>query len=77
MLHWIWSLASICLFEDCGRNQTRCKFFNQCIFKLKVCDGKIDCLDGSDEEECRPTSSTKSSKKNNKYYQVITDCIIW
>ena len=42
----------------------------QCIFKWKVCDGKIDCFDGSDEEEC--TTSTKSCTKNNIFYHRIT-----
>jgi len=37
--------------ESCGLNEATCSN-KQCILKTKVCDGQIDCLDGSDETRC-------------------------
>lgn len=37
--------------ETCGYNEATCSN-KQCIPKSKVCDGQIDCSDGSDETRC-------------------------
>lgn len=37
--------------EACGLNEATCSN-KQCILKSKVCDGQIDCSDGSDETRC-------------------------
>lgn len=35
----------------CAINEATCSN-KQCILKSKVCDGQIDCSDGSDETRC-------------------------
>lgn len=37
--------------EACALNEATCSN-KQCILKSKVCDGQIDCSDGSDETRC-------------------------
>lgn len=37
--------------EACGLNEATCSN-KQCILKTKVCDGELDCSDGSDETRC-------------------------
>jgi hypothetical protein len=37
--------------DACGYNEATCSN-KQCIPKSKVCDGQIDCSDGSDETRC-------------------------
>ena len=37
----------------CPETKFKCKKSGQCIEKEKVCDYVKDCLDGSDEDECR------------------------
>lgn len=37
--------------EACGLNEATCSN-KECILKTKVCDGQIDCSDGSDETRC-------------------------
>lgn len=37
--------------EACGYNEATCSN-KECIPKSKICDGQIDCSDGSDETRC-------------------------
>lgn len=37
--------------ESCGPAEATCSN-KQCIPKSKVCDGEVDCSDGSDETRC-------------------------
>lgn len=38
--------------EYCVSNDFRCLYMDGCVFRFKVCDGKFDCLDVSDEMGC-------------------------
>lgn len=43
--------------EGCGQylcppQQWNCPGSGHCIHKTKLCDGKNDCMDGSDEKNC-------------------------
>ena len=38
-------------FPPCENSQYQCKD-QECIDSRQCCDGKVDCNDGSDEEEC-------------------------
>lgn len=35
--------------NNCSRNEFKCSIDNKCIPLLKVQDGTVDCIDGSDE----------------------------
>ena len=37
---------------SCSSGQAECRMIQQCIPLAAVCDMKVDCLDGSDEESC-------------------------
>ena len=37
--------------SPCPTTHFACKN-NQCVRKVDVCDGEIDCIDGSDEQVC-------------------------
>lgn len=36
----------------CSENQFKCALTNECILKSKICDGKAQCADNSDEWNC-------------------------
>lgn len=38
--------------EHCASNDFRCLYMDGCVPRSKVCDGKFDCLDASDEMGC-------------------------
>lgn len=37
---------------ECSNIEYQCRDGINCISESKICDGKIDCLDGDDEEHC-------------------------
>ncbi|VDO81905.1 unnamed protein product [Onchocerca flexuosa] len=37
------------IIYNCSRNEFKCSIDNKCIPLLKVQDGTMDCIDGSDE----------------------------
>jgi hypothetical protein len=43
-------VVKILTFQVCNKDGFRCG--RQCVPKELVCDGKHDCLDGSDEDDC-------------------------
>ncbi|XP_060879808.1 basement membrane-specific heparan sulfate proteoglycan core protein isoform X7 [Metopolophium dirhodum] len=62
-----WIDVTVRPIESCGLNEATCSN-KQCILKTKVCDGQIDCLDGSDETRCnmfgcQPNEFRCSNKK--------------
>lgn len=54
--------------ESCGPSEATCSN-KQCIPKSKVCDGEVDCSDGSDETRCSTSENSLAvlnSKKKKK-----------
>nr|KAF7429288.1 hypothetical protein H0235_005686 [Vespula pensylvanica] len=54
----------------CPVNAFLCVQNNQCISKLKLCDGQVDCFDGSDEKNC----SCKDRIAKNRLCDGYVDC---
>lgn len=51
---------------NCSDDQFLCKNIKECVPKSAICDGRKNCLDGTDEWECAESSSAKSSMKETQ-----------
>ena len=40
-------------FSDCSSSQFSCSTNGQCLYPYQVCNGVVECADGSDESGCR------------------------
>lgn len=56
----------------CSEDQFKCAFSNECISKGKICDGKAQCADYSDEWSCFDLSTMKvlQVKREEKLFKV-------
>lgn len=52
----------------------RCKL-GQCLSEDKLCDGKINCHDGSDEKNCNKEKLKGNQTYISKYVKLFFKCI--
>uniref|UniRef100_A0A5S6QUQ5 EGF-like domain-containing protein n=1 Tax=Trichuris muris TaxID=70415 RepID=A0A5S6QUQ5_TRIMR len=48
--------------NGCGKNKFKCLDGNGCVSKTKLCNGRRDCLDGSDEMGCRKLTGSNGKR---------------
>ena len=58
-----WSNGQELKFTQCNDNEFTCKEYGYCISLHKRCNGHPDCLDGSDETECKIMTLQKGYNK--------------
>lgn len=56
--------------ESCGPSEATCSN-KQCIPKSKVCDGEVDCSDGSDETRCSTFENSLAILDYKKLTRVV------
>ena len=42
----------VCQVRACNKNYFRCVDGRKCVSRKRLCDGRMDCEDGSDERQC-------------------------
>jgi hypothetical protein len=60
--------------ESCPEDKFKCVYSNECISKLKICDGKAQCADHSDEWNCKVLTNNTNILQVNYQDKVLKVC---